>query len=55
MDKKLLVDKISEYISVKENGIVERQINVLNMSFVNLRDSIIGIGKILEEDFEMNT
>lgn len=55
MDKKLLVDKISEYIYVKENGIVERQINVLNMSFVNLRDSIIGIGKILEEDFEMNT
>ena len=54
MDKKPLVDKMGEYIPVKENSLIERQINVQNMSFANLRDTIIGIGKILEEDFEIS-
>lgn len=55
MDKKPLIGKMSEYISIKEKGLIERQINVQNMSFVNLRDAIIGVGKILEEDFEIST
>lgn len=55
MDKKPLIGKMSEYIPIKEKGLIERQINVQNMSFVNLRDSIIGVGKILEEDFEIST
>lgn len=55
MDKKPLIGKMSEYIPIKEKSLIERQINVQNMSFVNLRDSIIGVGKILEEDLEIST
>ncbi|MBD5550814.1 MAG: hypothetical protein HDQ96_06490 [Lachnospiraceae bacterium] len=55
MNKKPLVDKMSEYIQVKEKGLIERQINVQSMSFADLRDTIIGIGKILEENFEIST
>lgn len=55
MERGPLVGKISEYISIRKKGIVEREVNVQDMSFSNLRDAIIGVGKILEEDFEIST
>lgn len=49
---KILMDKIGNYISVKENKVVWKSVEVKDMTFANLRDNIIGVGRILEEDFE---
>lgn len=54
MEKMLLVERINEYVLVKEKSLVEKDVPVNNMTFTNLRDRIIGIGKILEENFEHN-
>ncbi len=55
MDKKILVKKMKEFIPVKDKGIKERTVSVESMSFANLRDSLIGLGTILDEDFDVNS
>ncbi len=55
MDKKRLVKKMREFISVKEKGLEERTVEVKAMTLQNLRDCLIGLGTILDEDFDTNT
>ena len=55
MEKKTLIRKMKEFISVKEKGLEEKNISVKNMSLANLRDSLIGMGTILDEDFGINS
>lgn len=55
MNKKALVKKMKEYMSVKEGKIEEQTVEVKEMSFENLRDCLIGLGTILDEDFELNS
>jgi len=54
MDKAILINKLKEYAPIKENKLVERTVDVKDMTILRLRDSLIGIGKILEEDLEAN-
>jgi len=39
----------------KDKEVVEKSISVRKMTFANLRDCLIGLGTILEEDFELNS
>ncbi len=55
MDKKKTISLMREFISVKEKEVVVDSSSTPNMTFANLRDNIIGLGKILLEDFETNT
>ncbi len=55
MDKEILVKKMKNYIPVKDNGLEERTADVADMTFINLRDSLIGLGTILDEDFSLNS
>ena len=55
VDTKELVKKMNGFISFEEKKLEERIIDVKKMSFVNLRDSLIGLGTILDEDFELNS
>lgn len=50
MHNKELLDKLKSYIHVNENGIIYEEMITQNLSFQNLRDKLIGLGKILEED-----
>ncbi|WP_027621463.1 hypothetical protein [Acetivibrio clariflavus] len=52
MNRAEIVSKINEFIPVKEAQIVEKVINVDNITFTNVRDRLIGLGKILEENFD---
>ncbi|WP_340852249.1 hypothetical protein [Ligilactobacillus salivarius] len=54
MNKEEVLTKINEYISVKDEQIIEQVICTENFTFTNLRDSLIGLGKIVEENFESN-
>ena len=54
MKKAEIVAKINEFIPVKEKQIVEKSIDVNGLSFVNLRNRLIGLGKILEENLDNN-
>lgn len=47
-----IVEKLNEYISVKDNGLVEKKLSVGEMTFIQLRDRLLGNGKIIEEDFD---
>lgn len=47
-----IISKMNEYILVKENRVVEKRIKIVNITFTNVRDRLIGMGKILEENFE---
>lgn len=55
MNKDVLIQKMKEYMPFKEKEVVEKNIDVRKMTFANLRDSLIGLGTILEEDFELNS
>ena len=55
MDKKALIKKMKEYTSFKEKDVEERTLDVKEMSLTNLRDSLIGLGTILDEDLELNS
>ncbi len=55
MNKNALILKMKEYISFKDKEVVEKSIDVRNMSFTNLRDCLIGLGTILDEDFDLNS
>jgi len=52
MKRTEIFSKISEFIPVKENQIVEMVINTEKTTFTNVRDRLIGLGKILEENFD---
>lgn len=47
-----IISKMNEYILVKEKQVVEKEIKITNITFTNVRDKLIGMGKILEENFE---
>lgn len=47
-----LIEKLHTYILVKEKDIIQSECDMGNMTFSDLRDALIGNGKILEEDFE---
>lgn len=53
--KEALIKKMKEFISVTDKGLEEKTVDVKEMSLSNLRDCLIGIGTILDEDFELNT
>ncbi|SES99010.1 hypothetical protein SAMN04487771_100310 [[Clostridium] aminophilum] len=55
MDKKILIKKMKEFIPVKEKELNEKSVYIENMSFAALRDSLIGLGTILDEDFDANS
>lgn len=55
MDKRVLINKMKMFISIKEKGLEERIVDVHNMSFANLRDSLIGLGTIIDEDFDIHS
>lgn len=46
---------MKEYMTFKEKEVEEKRVAVRNMTFVNLRDCLIGLGRILDEDFELNS
>ena len=54
MERDKAISKINEYISVKEKQAVEKNISIDNMSFINVRDRLIGLGNILEENLHDN-
>lgn len=47
-----IISKMNEYILVMEKQVVEKKIKIANLSFTNIRDRVIGMGKILEENIE---
>lgn len=55
MNKKALIEKMKEYMDFKEREVEERKISVRNMTFTNLRDCLIGLGTILDEDFDLSS
>lgn len=55
MYKKALVNKMKEYMTFKEKEVEEKSIGIKNMTFVNLRDCLIGLGTILDEDFDLKS
>lgn len=52
MKKDKAIARISMFIPVKEKQIVEKTISIESISFANVRDRMIGLGKILEESFD---
>lgn len=52
MDIAEIVLKINDFISIRENMMVIKKINTGNITFSNVRDCLIRLGKILEENFE---
>lgn len=52
MKKVDVISKMNDYIFVKEKQVVEKEIKITNITFTNVRDRLIGMGKILEENFE---
>lgn len=53
MNKKALIEKMKDYMDFKEKEVEEKKIDVRNMTFTNLRDCLIGLGTILDEDFDL--
>ena len=53
MNKKALIKKMQDYMDFKEKEVEEKKIDVRNMTFTNLRDCLIGLGTILDEDFDL--
>ena len=51
---KELLEKLGLYTSFEEKNIVYKETVPKNMSFSNLRDRLIGLGTIIEEDFHAN-
>ncbi len=52
MDYSLLIDRIKNYTDICEAHLEKKTIDVEEVSFLKLRDTLLGMGKILEEDFE---
>ena len=50
--KKELVSKLKSLIRLKEENIYNDEIEIQTMSFNQLRDNLIGKGKIIDEYFE---
>ena len=51
-ENKDLIDKLRAYVSFKEEEIIYKKYSGKNISFSDVRDCLIGNGRILEEDFE---
>lgn len=50
----IMLKKLNDYIPANKKGLVEKTIDFNNKDFNNLRDSLLGVGTILEEDFDDN-
>lgn len=55
MDKKALKKKMKEFMKIKEKKVEEKNINVSNMTFIDLKDCLFEVGTILDEDSELNS
>ena len=55
MNKKVLLIKMQKHIDLRCKVVVENKLDVCDMSFINLRDCIIGVGTILDEDYDLNS
>ncbi|KEY47148.1 hypothetical protein ACVRXT_04560 [Streptococcus lutetiensis] len=53
MDREDIILKLKEYISVKENRVVEKETPISNISFALMRDRLVGKGRILEENLNI--
>lgn len=47
-----IVEKLSTYIQIEDSQIAEKEMYIDNITFKKIRDKIVGLGKILEEDTE---
>ena len=54
MNKRLLLKHLNQFIVIKKNAIVEASINVNGVKILQIRDCLMNIGTILEEDFDNN-
>lgn len=54
MNKRVLLGKLKRFAQVEEKKLYNKSIPVKDMTFTNLRDSLLGLGKILDEDFDRN-
>lgn len=54
MKKTEIIEKINNYIPIKEKQVYEKSIDINGLTFINLRDRLIGLGGILEENFDNN-
>ena len=54
MDYKSLNNELISTFEVKENKIVNETFKVKQMGFLQLRDILLGLGRIYKEDFESN-
>lgn len=52
MKEKEIIAKINEYIPVKQNLIKKKRTVINEITFENVRDRLIGLGTILEENFD---
>lgn len=52
MKKTEVIGILNRYTLVKENKMVEKSVELKQITFVKLRDRLLGLGKILEENFE---
>ncbi len=55
MDNRDLISKLNEYITIKENQLYQYSIDVNEMNMIDLRDILLGMGTILDEDFNNQT
>ena len=46
---------MKEFVTLKEKDVEEKRLSVGDMTFSNLRDCLIGLGTILDEDFNLNS
>lgn len=49
---RILTEKVMMHSGGKEKGMILKQAAVTKLTFAQLRDSLLGLGRILEEDFE---
>ena len=54
MKRENIIIKLNEYIYLSKNKdeIIEKKIDTNTITFTNLRDRLLGTGRILEENFE---
>ena len=55
MDQKTLLIKMHEHIDFREKDVIEQKIDICDMTLINLRDCLIGLGTILDEDYDLKS
>lgn len=52
MNKRILLERLKQYITINKKGIIEESISVHDFSLMQFRDCLLDIGTILEEDLD---